>query len=146
MIYFADTNILLRFLNRADPNYTATRAAVRILKSRGDGVVTAAQNLAEFWNTLTRPASARSGYGLSTVDAEFRLRYIERHFSLLPDSPLAYAEWRRLVTTSGVSGVQVHDARIAALMKTYQVTHIITLNKRDFLRYSGIIPLRPQEI
>src|SRR5262245_22177175 len=105
MTYFADTNILLRFLNRADPNYTAARAAVRILKSRGDEVITAAQNLAEFWNTLTRPASARGGYGLSTSDAEFRLRFIERHFPLLPDSPLAYAEWRRLVTTLGVSGV-----------------------------------------
>jgi predicted nucleic acid-binding protein len=57
MTYLADTNILLRFLNRADPDYTATRAAVRILKARGDEVVTAAQNMAEFWNVLTRPAT-----------------------------------------------------------------------------------------
>ena len=111
MIYFADTNILLRFLNRADPNYLAARAAVRVLKSRGDDVVTAAQTIAEFWNTLTRPMTARPGYGLSTTDAEFRLRFIERHFPILPDSPLAYLEWRRLVTTLGVSGMQVHDAR-----------------------------------
>lgn len=146
MIYFADTNILLRFLNRADPNYTAIRSAVRIAKLRGDEVVTAAQNIAEFWNTMTRPATARGGYGFAAVDAEFRLRFIERHFRLLPDSPFAYAEWRRLVTTLGVSGVQVHDAKIAALMKTHRVTHIITLNKKDFVRYSGIIALKPQEI
>lgn len=146
MLYFADTNILLRFLNRADPNYTAVRAAVRIIKSRGDDVVTSAQNIAEFWNTMTRPATARGGYGLSTTDAELRLRFIERHFALLPDSPLAYSEWRRLVTTHKISGVQVHDARIASLMITHQVTHIITLNKKDFTRYPGIIALNPQEI
>src|SRR5437762_2579002 len=49
MLYFADTNILLRFLNRTDPDYTVTRAAVRIIKTRGDDVTTAAQNIAEFW-------------------------------------------------------------------------------------------------
>ena len=146
MVYLADTNILLRFLNRADPNYVSARAAVRILKSRGDKIVTAAQNIAEFWNTMTRPATARGGYNFSPADAEFRLRFIERHFSLLPDSPRAYAEWRQLVTTLGVSGVQVHDAQIAALMITHQVTHIITLNKKDFTRYPGIIALTPQEI
>jgi hypothetical protein len=36
MTYLADTNILLRFLNRTDPDYTATRAAVRIIKARGE--------------------------------------------------------------------------------------------------------------
>lgn len=135
-----------RFLNRADPNYTAIRAAVRIIKSRGDEVVTTAQNIAEFWNTMTRPAVARGGYGFSPIDAEFRLRFVERHFHLLPDSPFAYTEWRRLVTTLGVSGVQVHDAKIAALMKAHYVTHIITLNKKDFIRYPGITALKPQEI
>jgi predicted nucleic acid-binding protein len=146
MRYFVDTNVLLRFLNRADPPYGVSRAAVRILKARGDDVVTAAQNIAEFWNTLTRPATARGGYGLSTHDAEFRLGFIERHFPLLPDNSLIYAEWRQLIIAHRVSSVQVYDARIAALMKTHGVTHIVTLNKKDFARYTGIIALTPQEI
>ncbi len=65
MTYFIDTNILLRFLNRVDRNYPSIRTAVRILKMRGDEIVTASQNLAEFWNVLTRPATARGGYGFS---------------------------------------------------------------------------------
>lgn len=65
MVYFADTNILLRFLTRSDPDYTVIRAAARIIKTRGDEIVTSAQNIAEFWGVLTRPASARGGYGLS---------------------------------------------------------------------------------
>jgi predicted nucleic acid-binding protein len=146
MIYFVDTNILLRFLNRADPNYLTSRAAVRIIKARGDEVVTAAQNIAEFWNVLTRPATARGGYGLSVVDAERRLRFVERHFSILPASPSAYHEWKRLVVTHSVSGVQVYDARIAALMKVHGVSHILTLNKSDFARYSGVTALSPWEV
>src|SRR6266571_1960031 len=103
MLYFADTNILLRFLNRADPDYTVTRAAVRIINTRGDDVTTAAQNIAEFWNVLTRPVTARGGYGLSVTDAERRLPFIERHFPLLPDHAAAYFEWKRLVVAHGRS-------------------------------------------
>ncbi len=146
MRYFVDTNILLRFLNRADPHYTAVRAAVRILKARGDEVVTSAQNMAEFWNAMTRPVTARGGYGLTPQDAAFRLQFIERHFPLLPDSPLVYQEWKQLVTTLRVSGVQVHDARIAALMRVHNVTTILTLNTKDFTRYPAITALTPQQI
>jgi predicted nucleic acid-binding protein len=69
MLYFADTNILLRFLNRADPDYALTRAAVRIIKARGDDVTTAAQNLAEFWNVLTvsMPHALRCGVAVHCV-------------------------------------------------------------------------------
>ena len=99
MLYFADTNILLRFLNRADPDYVVTRASVRIIKARGDDVTTAAQNIAEFWNVLTRPVTARGGYGLSITDAERRLPFIEHHFPLLPDNAVAYFAWKQLVET-----------------------------------------------
>jgi predicted nucleic acid-binding protein len=146
MTYLVDTNILLRFLNRADPDYTPTRAAVRILKARGDEVVTAAQNLAEFWNVLTRPTTARGGYGLSAGEAERRLNLIEHHFPLLPDSAAAYVEWKRLVVAYGVVGVQVHDARLVALMKVHGTSHVLTLNKSDFAGYSGITAVNPEDI
>ena len=146
MLYFADTNILLRFLNRADPDYTVTRAAVRIIKARGDDVTTAAQNIAEFWNVLTRPATARGGYGLSVADAERRLPFIERHFPLLLDHAAAYFEWKRLVVAHRVMGIQVHDARLVALMKVHGIAHVLTLNPIDFARYAGITVITPHEI
>jgi len=37
---------------------------------------------------------------------------IERLFPLLPEDPLVYPAWRRLVVTLGVSGVQVHAAAV----------------------------------
>jgi len=37
-----------------------------------------------------------------------------------------YTKWRRLVVSFGVSGIQVHDARIVATMIVHGVTHILT--------------------
>jgi predicted nucleic acid-binding protein len=82
----------------------------------------------------------------TTVDAERRLKFIEKHFPLLPDTPKAYVEWKRLIIAHGVSGVQVHDARLVALMKAYNVTHAITSNASDFSRFPGIIAVTPHEI
>jgi hypothetical protein len=36
-----------------------------------------------------------------------------------------------------VSGVQVHDARLAASMYTHGIMHILTFNESDFIRFVG---------
>ena len=51
-----DTNILLRLLNPADPEYGIVRSAVDALVARGDQLCFVWQNLVEFWNVCTRPA------------------------------------------------------------------------------------------
>jgi predicted nucleic acid-binding protein len=68
MLILADSGVLLRLLERADPLHATIRAAVRTLVARGDELVTATQNMAEFWNVCTRPATARGGLGLATAD------------------------------------------------------------------------------
>jgi predicted nucleic acid-binding protein len=145
-MYLADTNILLRFLLRYDPAYLAIRQAVRILKTRREQLVTTPQNITEFWNVCTRPTTARGGLGLSIEATERRVRLLERHFHVLPDSPGIYQEWRTLVLAHGVVGVQVHDARLAAAMKMHGVTHILTINVADFRRYPGITAVAPEDI
>src|SRR4051794_8313818 len=103
-----DTGILLRLVNRADALHAKVRAAVRLLRQQNDSLVTAPQNVAEFWNVSTRPASARGGYGLSLAEAGKRLRLIERLIIVLPEAPAAYPLWKQLVTNHSVMGVQVH--------------------------------------
>jgi predicted nucleic acid-binding protein len=102
------------------------------------------QNSVEFWNVATRPSN-RNGFGLSPNNAHQMLRLIERLFPLLPDMPAIHTEWRRLVLAFNVSGVQVHDARLVAAMKVHSVTHILTLNTTDFVRYGseGIVAVDP---
>src|SRR3954466_3584989 len=102
MLVLVDSGILLRLLESTDPQHAVIRNAIRALRARGDTLVTAAQNAAEFWNVCTRPATARGGFGLPLADADWRLRIIERLFRVVPDSPAAYQIWRGLLTTHGV--------------------------------------------
>ncbi|MBY0526551.1 MAG: type II toxin-antitoxin system VapC family toxin [Gemmataceae bacterium] len=147
MRVLVDSGVLLRLLNRADPLHADIRGAVRRLKARGDELLTTAQNIAEFWNVATRPPAARGGYGLSIAETEHRLRVIERLFSVLTESPTSYTIWRNLVPTLAVQGVQVHDARLAALAQAHGITQILTLNVADFLRYQPLlVAVHPQTV
>jgi predicted nucleic acid-binding protein len=128
MFVVVDSGILLRLLEPSDPQHAAIRGAVRALRGRGDTLVTLAQNVVEFWNVCTRPTTARGGFGLSIADADRRLRIIERLFRVLPDSLAAYQAWRALVVAHAVKGVQVHDARLVAVMQANRIAHILTLN------------------
>jgi predicted nucleic acid-binding protein len=102
--------------------------------------------VAEFWNVCTRPATARGGYGLSIAETNRRLTIIEAVFAVLSEPPAAYGLWRSLVTTHSVQGKQVHDARLAALMRAHGITHILTLNAADFARYPGITAIAPASL
>ncbi len=147
MIYVPDTNNLLRFAIRADAQHPTVLSAIGKLKANGDKIYILPQTCVEFWNVATRP-TARNGFGLSVGQANHSLRLIERIFPLLPDDKNVHKEWRKLVVNFGVSGVQVHDARIAAAMLVHQVTHILTFNTSDFTRYSnlGIVAVDPKTI
>ncbi len=50
--------------------------------------------------------------------------------------------------TYGVSGVQVHDARLVATMLVHGVTHILTFNTSGFTRYNskGIVAVDPATV
>ena len=145
MPFLADTNILLRFLEPHDPDYTIVRGAVDKLVSRGEELCYAAQNLVEFWNVCTRPA-AQNGFGLSVAETDERAKIIEAELRFLPDSEHVHAEWRRLVVHYAVTGTRVHDTRLVASMLVHGVSHILTLNDRDFARYSGISAVHPRTV
>ncbi len=104
-----------------------------------------AQNLVEFWNVATRPKE-RNGFGLSVAEADREATLIEGEFTLLPDNEQLHPEWRRLVLTHSVVGVQVHDARLVAAMRVHGIRHLLTLNDQDFLRYPGITVVHPRQL
>jgi predicted nucleic acid-binding protein len=145
MLVLVDTGILLRLLNRSEPEHAAIRRAVRALKQRGDRPATAPQNVAEFWNVCTRPASARGGYGLTVEETAKRLRLLERLVMVLPETANHYPLWKALVVAHAVKGVQVHDARVAAFMQAHGISYLLTLNGTDFARYNHITVLTPSD-
>lgn len=144
MIYLADTNVLLRFSRHEDPRYQIVQDAMHKLEAEGHQLRTTAQNFSEFWNVSTRPTD-QNGFGNTLLETNRLLSRLEEFFSLLPDSPEVYPVWRRLVMDYDVSGVQVHDARLAASMIVHNVKYILTFNVTDFNRYNseGIVAVDP---
>ena len=92
------------------------------------------------------PDRSSGGLGLSVAATEMRLRLVERHFPVLPDSPAIYEKWKTLVLAHKVRGVNVHDARVVATMMIHGVTHILTANVKDFQRYPDITVVAPNQI
>ncbi len=146
MRLLVDTNTLLRLQIVADPRHAEVDSAVRTLQAAGHDLVMTAQGASEFWNTCTRPTTARGGYGLSVMEADRHLTDLETTFGMQYDSDKSYVIWRGLVVTHGVQGVQVHDARIAALMLANGIGHILTYNGKDFTRFPGISALSPADV
>lgn len=147
MIYLIDTNVLLRVLHSTNTSSPIAETVVRKLLSNGHELHATTQNFIEFWNVSTRPIN-KNGMGLSPANAIGLLLKAERLFPLLPDLPAVYAEWRELVVNYGVSGVQVHDARLVATMLVHGLTHILTFNTSDFARYrsKGIVAVDPATV
>ena len=140
-----DTNILLRITRRSDPQHKVVDTALARLAGQGTALHYTHQNIAELWNAMTRPL-ARNGFGLTAAEADREVQAIESGMSLLPDSEAVYRAWRRIVMEYGVSGVQVHDARLAAAMYVHAGNHILTINVADFSRFKNLTAVHPNAI
>ncbi|QDU86986.1 tRNA(fMet)-specific endonuclease VapC [Pirellulimonas nuda] len=145
MAMLVDTCVLLRAFDRASAEYGPIRRSLRKAIDRQESLVITIQNAAEFWNVTTRPTD-RNGQGLSTERAMRRLAIIERACNVVSEDASSYQAWKRMVEELGVSGVAVHDARLAAIMVAANIPQILTLNARDFRRYEqmGVNVVTPE--
>jgi predicted nucleic acid-binding protein len=144
MTVLVDTNVLLR---RLQPNHAHHKAAIESvarLLDAGEALCFTPQNIAEFWNVMTRPVTS-NGLGFSTSQTTAEVGKIEAIFTLLPDTPAVYVEWKRLVAKHSVQGVQVHDARLVASMNVHGIGRLLTFNTADFARF-GIAVLQPSSV
>ena len=143
--WLLDTNILLRMTQSDSPGNSAVLACLDLLWQRGAELFYTSQNLAEFWNASTRPRD-RNGFGNSIELTDRYASQIEARLSFATDSEATHREWRKIVLAQGVSGVQVHDARLVAAMHVHEIANLLTLNVADFRRYSNILAATPAEV
>ena len=132
-----DTNVLAHRLNRGDPEQATARRALKALRSGGNELCLVPRVIYELYVVLTRTRTARNGLGLAPSQANRLLNTVVLALPVLPDTSQVMEEWRRLVTIHNVAGVPAHDARLVAAMKVQGLSHILTFNTSDFVRYGA---------
>src|SRR5262249_3791820 len=125
--------------------HTLSVRALTALMKREEKLYVTVQNIAEFWNAATRPI-ANNGLGFSIEEAQEELARLEEFFEILSESPASYAAWKTLLIKHRVSGVKVHDARLAGVMLAHGISTILTFDKTGFTRFPGIEVLHPAEV
>ena len=80
------------------------------------------------------------------VDVKSAIRFHIQTFGDEAFEDDALIEACRLVVHYAVAGAKVHDARLVAAMLVHGVPSILTLNDRDFARYSEVSAVHPRAI
>jgi predicted nucleic acid-binding protein len=137
--YLVDTSVLVRLANLADSLYPAAARAVTELHHRRETLHIAPQNLVEFRSVATRPTE-QNGLGLPPAVVEAQIDSFEGTFSLLSETPDIYPIWKALVSSIGVIGKQVHDARLVAVCHVHGITSVLTFNVAHFTSLAAFAP------
>jgi predicted nucleic acid-binding protein len=145
MAVLIDTNVLLRSVQSSHPMRPAAVRSLERLFLEEETLHITIQNVAEFWNAATRPAG-QNGLGITIEKAIEELEHLQKFFDVLSESTASYGEWKAIVSSKRVVGAQVHDARLAAVMRTNGITRIVTFNLGDFARFDHIEAIHPNEI
>jgi predicted nucleic acid-binding protein len=141
-----DTGVLLRARHVTDAKHAVAVSAIESLVKAGWGIYVAPQCLQEYWAVATRPAEARGGLGLSPERAAMDVERILSVHRLLKETVDLFDEWKDIVTRYGVSGRQVWDARLAAVMRLHGVRHLLTFNVEDFRRFDFLRAWLPESV
>lgn len=145
MNILTDTNVLARLAQPHHRHYPIALNAVAALRTRNDSPCIVPQVIYEFWSVATRPVD-QYGLGLSVPEATAEVAEIKILFKLFRDERAIFQGWERLVAAHDVKGKGSHDARLVAAMYRHGLTHILTFNARDFVRYPGITILSPESV
>jgi predicted nucleic acid-binding protein len=140
-----DTNVLLRSAEPGHAQHHITTDAVTRLRQQGHELVVVPQVFYEFWSVATRPIE-NNGLGMSVVEAEAELKALKSLFRFLRDERAIYLHWEQLVAAHDVKGKKALDARPVAAMIRHAVTHLLTFNVQDFVRYPSVTPLLPGDV
>ncbi|HSI36136.1 MAG: type II toxin-antitoxin system VapC family toxin [Phycisphaerae bacterium] len=101
--------------------------------------------MSEFWSVATRDRNA-NGMGLAFDAAEVRLTRIMAAFPCLPEPKDLPARWWDLIRAHQVISKQAHDTRLVAFMLGHGLDVLVSLNAKDFARFTEIRCVTPAEL
>src|SRR5690242_4598293 len=120
MRYLIDTGVLIRLVDKRDPQHAIVQSSFELLGTRIDELYITTQNIAEYWNLATRPA-ANNGLNLPPAGVAKSFQEAIEPFCTIATEPANFpAEFQRLLVRYNVVGKQVHDARLVAMMLVWQ--------------------------
>ncbi len=143
--YLLDTNILLRSRDIASPDQNLVDRTIKHLISNQHRCFITSQVVIEFWVVATRPIAA-NGLGWTPEETEQAVQMLINQFDLLEETPDIFRLWLNLVTIYKISGKRAHDLRIQAVMLSHNISHILTLNPKDFVAVEGLHIIHPSTI
>lgn len=142
MKYLIDTSVLVRLYDPTCDAYNAVKENLEKLDSKGDELTVAPQIIYEFWAVVTRPKDV-NGLGMLPDEADWHISQLLSLFDFVSESEIVFGEWRKQVTRRQVRGRPSHDARIAAFMISNKIENLLTLNPKDFRRFTEINVVDP---
>jgi hypothetical protein len=81
-----------------------------------------------------------NGLGLSARDADVQLANFEASFPVVHETPEVHAKWKAMVKELGVTGKQVEDARLVAVCHSQRISHLLTINGKQYLKFAQFGP------
>jgi len=143
--YLLDTNVVLRLSNPSDDQHELVTEAIATLLTQGNECYLTAQVLIELWVVATRPINV-NGLGWSAEETRTIINQLLERFPFIEEVPQIFSTWLTLVTENQITGKRTHDVRIVAAMIESGITHILTLNPKDFSGISVITVVHPTAV
>lgn len=140
-LLFLDTSLLVSASIEPHPSHEAAASFLDRLLREGALTCISPQVCREFLSALTRQPV--QGKILSADESLVALKRWTDASTMLDEDETVVAEWLRLVRKYQVRGKQVHDCNLVAVMRTYRVHRIATLNGADFQRFESEIAVEP---
>lgn len=145
MRILVDTNVILRFSDPSHAQHRVAATALELLETQGHELRLVPQVVYEYWVAGTRPLE-NNGLGFSPAELQQFLTDIVALLPLLRDERVVFDHWLKLAGTHDVRGKKAHDTRLAAAMLRHEVTHLLTFNGADFLRYPHVTVIDPADV
>ena len=143
--YLLDTNILLRIADTSSANHSLANEAINKILIDGNECVITSQVLIEFWVVATRPRDV-NGLGWTTELTKNHVNDLLDNFRLISEKSDIFTNWLQLVADYDIKGKRTHDIRLLAIMKSNNITHLLTFNPKDFILVPNITIVHPQDL
>lgn len=143
---FVDTNILYYLNNQTESFGTQSFARINELVTSQNSLVISSQIIREYANATLRNAIYHKLDLPSSISIVARnIARFQRDFEMLYDSPEVLQNWMLLIP-SLTTNRDVFDFNIAATLQTHNISHILTHNVSDFVKFKDwlvVLPLFP---